>query len=595
MDRTVTCALVIAAALLLCVFLAKGTREHYTDFDPNEHLINATAAMPVREKRGRAKPFSDTPLYGILFGKPGIPFMLYDATGGNMLSARVNPAHPAAFVFDDLARREADIDGQSRSQEYRDHGVYFNSKTTVDQLWGNIFHGRPPTSGQRVVFKKRVKKPQMLGFLQRVAILVKRSEDLWPEQAQYCRGTSADVLSSQQGGEFEKAKSIRKSMEARGCDAVANFDRLGWLLARVQALKPVIWLDAKNYAGGVWKDTSGNGNDVTQTKGLRPARQEAGTEGASGAFDYVSGGVSAGLKIEKGWPQGQYTFVHVSKYDGYSKKRIWQGASGNWLNGHHEGQAGRAHHNHWIVSADKKVDPSDWLLGVATTKGARFNQGVASYFGRLNRYSHRVALATNPGGLAINDFARGGWVVGERSDFGVAEAMVFDRVLTPEEIVVVEEYLVGKLSLTFSAPQSGRQDVKGWTDSAIKMASKPDMCMDVSGYSKKNGGKVHMWKCHRGANQAWTYMPDTKQLRDKNSGRCLDLPGGRQTNGNDLQIWSCDPRNDNQKWEVVGDGILRKPGTDKCVDVSGGSTSNGAKIQLWDCHGGAAQRFQLPT
>jgi hypothetical protein len=232
------------------------------------------------------------------------------------------------------------------------------------------------------------------------------------------------------------------------------------------------------------------------------------------------------------------------------------------------------------------VSSDDWLVTISSSAEARFNKG-AMVSRRLNRHHDRVMAERNPGALNINRVPS--QQSDEPSDWGVAEVVVFDRTLNAEEMTVLEEYLGGRLN--FGAPRSGRE---GWADSPIEMASAPDMCMTVHGESKSNGGNVNMWKCQNGANQAWTYMPDTKQLRDKNSGKCLDLSGGNQANGTNLQIWTCDPSNNNQRWEAAGDGSFKKPGTDKCVDVSGGSTSNGANVQLWDCHGGAAQRFQTP-
>jgi hypothetical protein len=68
----------------------------------------------------------------------------------------------------------------------------------------------------------------------------------------------------------------------------------------------------------------------------------------------------------------------------------------------------------------------------------------------------------------------------------------------------------------------------GWKDQPIRVASAPNVCMDVAGGSKRNGGKIHAWKCHGKANQMWTYAPETKQLRDKN--REMSRSSRRKTN-----------------------------------------------------------------
>jgi hypothetical protein len=65
---------------------------------------------------------------------------------------------------------------------------------------------------------------------------------------------------------------------------------------------------------------------------------------------------------EKGWPSNdQYTFFHVTRYDGPSRNRIWTNVNGakaegvNWLS-----LGGRSHkfyHNQWIQTGDDKIPP----------------------------------------------------------------------------------------------------------------------------------------------------------------------------------------------------------------------------------------------
>jgi hypothetical protein len=165
---------------------------------------------------------------------------------------------------------------------------------------------------------------------------------------------------------------------------------------------------------------------------------------------------------------------------------------------------------------------------------------------------------------------------------GRAEVILFDRELNNAECATVERYLELKYGFKTTTDVTD-----GWKDQPIRIASAPNVCMDVAGGSKRNGGKIHAWKCHGKANQMWTYAPETKQLRDKNSGKCLDLPGGKQTVIS--YNLSCDSTNNNQKWDIVDDNTLRKPGTNKCVDIRNNRTKSGTKIQLFDCHDGNSQ------
>lgn len=440
-----TTTIVVVAMVFACVFLAQTVgREHYTTFDPNQYLIDNTKDAEVREN-GKRMPFAQSELFGVLFGRPGVPLLLYDEEGANSLAAKVNPAHPAWYVFADLETREAELARQGPTTPlFQRMGLYWDKagENFIRILWRNVFYGGPD---RRMQFKSRFKRSQTVALLQRVALYVHRSEDLSPEMAAFCDKTSADVLASQQRGDMQAAEQGRALLVSRGCDQIAAVSRTEWLKAKVQAMRPVVWLEAANFAGGVWRDSSGNGNDVDGATGARLMRQAAGSAGAAADFNFVGGGTDASLVLDKGWPADRYTFAHVSKYNGPARERIWKSTTQNWLSGHHGGRAGVAYHNTWMhYSKPAEISPDNWLVGISSTSEARFNKGALESR-RLNRYADRVKATGNPGGLNINRVPSS--QSRERSDWGVAEVVVFDRTLNLEEMTALEEYLAGKLAV----------------------------------------------------------------------------------------------------------------------------------------------------
>jgi hypothetical protein len=140
----------------------------------------------------------------------------------------------------------------------------------------------------------------------------------------------------------------------------------------------------------------------------------------------------------------------------------------------------------------------------------------------------------------------------------------------------------------------GGSNNRWWSSSPIQMSAAPNMCVGAHVSKRVNGSKVTTVKCGSGgssATQRWSYLPETRQLKEETSGKCLDLPGGDLTNGSHLHIWECDARNPNQQWQVLDNGEIRKPGTNKCVDNDGASMADFAKVTLYDCHGGANQKW----
>jgi hypothetical protein len=88
--------------------------------------------------------------------------------------------------------------------------------------------------------------------------------------------------------------------------------------------------------------------------------------------------------------------------------------------------------------------------------------------------------------------------------------------------------------------------VRGPNNSIIM--SNTGMCMDVAVASQENGGLVHQWPCHGGANQQWTYNTADKTIRPRHApNKCLDVLGFNRANGAKLGIWDC-WGGSNQQW-----------------------------------------------
>jgi hypothetical protein len=206
----------------------------------------------------------------------------------------------------------------------------------------------------------------------------------------------------------------------------------------VTTTKPVIWLDGASFKNNVWYDKSGNGND---------ARTESVNANESNGLPILTGGTNSGVEIVKGWPSGDYTFVHLTRYNGGTRGRIWNGKKTNWLSGHWNGHAGWAHHNRWLEpNRDLPVD--QWVLTVDQKNFARFNA--------VNEVS---AEGTTPSGVGINQF--GGDGNNERSDWACAEVIVFEGNLSAGDMKAVEAYFIGKYKLPFQAPTAAAASAAG--------------------------------------------------------------------------------------------------------------------------------------
>ena len=100
-------------------------------------------------------------------------------------------------------------------------------------------------------------------------------------------------------------------------------------------------------------------------------------------------------------------------------------------------------------------------------------------------------------------------------------------------------------------------------------------------------GSVQLSPCSGGADQLFSYLGATQQVRHDASGQCLSAPSA---NGGRLQLATCDATAPEQGWQWYG-GALRRPGANKCVDSSARPDARGTPLGLSDCNGRAQQRF----
>lgn len=175
----------------------------------------------------------------------------------------------------------------------------------------------------------------------------------------------------------------------------------------------------------IWKDTSGEDNDITDTIG----KFEKSDNALMG--DYIYGNTAAGFKLPETLYGSQYTFFYVARYNGSKRLRIFDGTDLNWLSGFHNGKTGIAHHEGWLTPNNKSYHGNfGWVLGADA-------RGIFRTFGE-----NRVTTPNNgapPKQIAVNMGKST-----QSSNWAIKEMIVYDRKLSGPQIKQVEEYLTEK-------------------------------------------------------------------------------------------------------------------------------------------------------
>jgi len=216
-----------------------------------------------------------------------------------------------------------------------------------------------------------------------------------------------------------------------------------------------------NNSTKVWSDLSGAGNNTTAFTGT----PLAGT-------NYIYGGTGDSLT----WPTAilptTYTFFHVARHSGATRRRIFTtagGPAGDYIYGFHAGKSGVAYHNGWLT-AETDLHGRNWVMSTDQNFLYRSN-GVLRGSSGGDGLAARLGLNTN---------------AGESSDWQCAEVLVYNRTLDFTEIAKVESYLQFKYSsfcMFFTAPKFG-------TPAQVYGANGDEFCDNI-GLSRYLGGTLY--------------------------------------------------------------------------------------------------------
>ena len=227
------------------------------------------------------------------------------------------------------------------------------------------------------------------------------------------------------------------------------------------------WYSYTNASGiKTWEDLSGNGNHMvllssTGTSMFVTAENANMAGNTTGErFPYVAGNSAegwdlAGLTGNERLSQGEWTIIHISRYDpgsfGTTPQnfgRILNGVGDNVLFGHWDGYVGSSFYGGWIGGGNATtfdVEPrhgSHWVFQVQRP-GINGDSNGNNYWRTTTLDSDWTQISG--GGNAnvsfrptLNDGRHGA----ELSDWNVAEIIIFDRRLTDTEVELFKTWLM---------------------------------------------------------------------------------------------------------------------------------------------------------
>lgn len=134
--------------------------------------------------------------------------------------------------------------------------------------------------------------------------------------------------------------------------------------------------------------------------------------------------------------------------------------------------------------------------------------------------------------------------------------------------------------------------------------NKKDRCLDVPGWSTRNGAGLDAWDCRHQNNERWIPVgPFSGRgghsvflIKNAHSGKCINDPGYSRANGTRLVQWTCRRSDSNSQWyeqDVGSSVILHNAYSGKCLNIAGSSTRNGSWLIQYTCKNTASERVYI--
>jgi hypothetical protein len=223
----------------------------------------------------------------------------------------------------------------------------------------------------------------------------------------------------------------------RATDSVGNFTNKVFTIDVFLIPSGASWVylsENLSSDASTWTDTSGNNRTLTINGSGKSKISAPATNGSSQINSALQMSAttsnftlpSSALSNADNW-----TFIHIARYNGGARGRIFDGLNANWLSGFYNSSSGIAYQEGWISEANQHSD--NWVLSS----------------NRHNHYrSNRVTRGTSGAGsynvsaIKVNDNQ-----YGQNTDANIIAMLFWSRRLSDAEVQQVENTLAAKYGI----------------------------------------------------------------------------------------------------------------------------------------------------
>jgi hypothetical protein len=206
----------------------------------------------------------------------------------------------------------------------------------------------------------------------------------------------------------------------------SNFDNL---LANISNKTPIAYFRAEDYENN--EIPAKIGNFTAETNGVTLSNGDG--NGADVSIPFLFGDTSSNVNFTVDVPTN-FTVCSITRYTDNFRRRILCTQNGNWLHGHHGGKVGVAYYK-TNVNMGSLTDTlfDDWIV----TCGKNGSQPDR------NLIANGINRGVNSGGTGgYNNIGINNNQYGETSGFAFSKVIIWDKILTDDEMETVSNYLM---------------------------------------------------------------------------------------------------------------------------------------------------------
>ena len=310
------------------------------------------------------------------------------------------------------------------------------------------------------------------------------------------------------------------------------------------------WFDGASWNDDdlVWTDKSGKNNNVTEILG---APEAIDGDETSGGVKYLIGGLEDGLRFpQEVLTRGKkFTMFHVSRYNtqivaDWSKSgmgRIFDGTDGNFVSGSHGGHIAMAHRDgtgsiaHWHRPEWGTPHWQDIFTVNTDQKHLYRFQGL-----RRSGLTNHSAITPTQMSINYGQARAGNWGGhGEKSIWAVAEVLFYDRELTIEEILKVEDYLFARYKLK-KLVMSPTWPYNRWKNESQGIDGTGAICGDMGGIHNTRNHRHYYYN-----NEQSKWLPNGNHYFQAGCTQNISAPGSKKKSTPTVE----EPLNEGAQWQ----------------------------------------------